>query len=194
MRGLEVVGNDYSVLKENDPINRVMFDLTALTTPDSGGVQGDGLWGLKLFGSNNENGVGRRFNEQGSAFSNYQSGKDAFPGEDIDFGMVDTNFNMKGLSCNDVRYLCAELTQGPRPDPPFEFSPVPDPNVLKKCFRQKCDGMNLVFKNPNNINRCLGHQPKHLKMGLVSLDNLGSLPEWVKSAIMFLLSNATYHK
>ncbi|XP_022088425.1 uncharacterized protein LOC110978062 isoform X2 [Acanthaster planci] len=143
VQGLNVLGNDYSVLKENDPYNRVMFDMTAVTTPDSGGVYGDNLWDLTLFGSQFENGAGRRFNEQRGAFSNYQRNKDAYPGEDIDFGMVDTNFNMKGLTCNDVRYLCAELNQGARPDPPFEFTPVPDRSVLRKCFRQKCDGITI---------------------------------------------------
>ncbi len=143
VEGLEVMGNDYSVMKENEPYNRVMFDLTALTTPDSGGAEGDDLWDLNLYGSNNENGVGRRFNEQQGVFNNYQKGKDAFPGENIDFGMVDTNFNMRGLTCKDVRYLCAELVQGDRPNPPFEFTPVPDQSVLKKCFRQKCDGVTI---------------------------------------------------
>ncbi|XP_038058585.1 collagen alpha-2(I) chain-like [Patiria miniata] len=138
---LRVVGNDYSVLKENDPNNRIMFDMTADTTPDSGGVEGDNLWELSLYGSSSENGVGRRFNEQREVLNNYQRSKDAYPGEDIDFGMVDTNFNMQGLSCNEVRYLCAELRKGSRPDPNFELSPVPDSSVLKKCFRQKCDGI-----------------------------------------------------
>ncbi|XP_022088426.1 collagen alpha-1(II) chain-like [Acanthaster planci] len=138
---LNVVGNDYSVLKENDPYNRVMFDMTAETTPDSGGVDGDNLWELSLFGSSSENGVGRRFNEQRQVLNNYQRNKDAFPGEDIDFGMVDSNFNMQGLSCKEVRYLCAELRKGTRADPDFELNPVPDRSVLTKCFRQKCDGI-----------------------------------------------------
>ena len=140
VRGLEVVTNDYSVLKENDAYNRIMFDMTAITTRDSGGIYGDNLWDLTLYGSQSENGMGLRFNEQKGAFSKYQTNKDAYPGENIEFGMVDTNFNMQGLSCKDVRYLCAELTQGPKPNPPFEFTPVPNANVLKKCFRQKCDG------------------------------------------------------
>ncbi|XP_038058441.1 collagen alpha-2(V) chain-like isoform X2 [Patiria miniata] len=143
VRGLNIVGNDYSVLKENDPYNRVMLDLEAVVTPDSGGVYGDNLWDLTMYGSQYENGAGQRFNEQPGVFSNYQRNKDAYPGENIDFGMVDTNFNMKGLTCNDVRYLCAELNQGTRPDPPFEFTPVPDRSVLRKCIRQKCDGVTI---------------------------------------------------
>ena len=147
VNGLEVITNDYSILKENDPYNRVMFNMKALTTPDSGGVYGDGLWDLTLFGSDSETGMGRRLNAQRGAFSKYQVNKDAYPGENIDFGMVDTNFNMQGLSCSDVRYMCAELTQGARPEPPFELSPVPDRTVLKKCFRQKCDGEYNTFIN-----------------------------------------------
>ena len=143
IRDLQVGGTELTTLKENTPNNRVIYDLNALTTPDSGGVYGDDLWELSLFGSNNARGVGRRMNEERQVFNNYQQNKDVEAGRDIRFGMVDTSFDMQGLSCKDVPYLCSELRRGRRPDPDFQLTAVPDDSVLKKCFRVKCDGENF---------------------------------------------------
>ena len=140
MSGLDIIDNDYTTLKENTPNNRVIFDVTAEVTPDSGGADGDDLWQMALYGSNNVDGYGRRMNEQSEVFNNYQEDKDVLPGENIRFGMVDTNFNMNGLACTEMPYLCAELKKGLRPYPDFQFEAVPDESVLKKCFRTKCDG------------------------------------------------------
>ena len=144
VQGLDIVDNDYTTLKENTRSNRVIFDVTALTTPDSGGVDGDDLWEMSLFGSNNMEGMGPRFNEQSDVFNNYQQNKYVTPGENIRFGMVDANFDMNGLACTQMPYLCAELRKGKRPFPDFQFTAVPDESVLKKCFRSKCDGMNFI--------------------------------------------------
>ncbi|XP_033625444.1 uncharacterized protein LOC117288629 isoform X2 [Asterias rubens] len=141
--GLDIIDNDYTTLKENTPNNRVIFDVTAEVTPDSGGADGDDLWQMALYGSNNVDGYGRRMNEQSEVFNNYQEDKDVLPGENIRFGMVDTNFNMNGLACTEMPYLCAELKKGLRPYPDFQFEAVPDESVLKKCFRTKCDGITI---------------------------------------------------
>ena len=141
VRGLDVAYSNLTTLKENSPVNRVLYDVTALTTPDSGGVIGEDLWEMSLYGSSNVNGVGPRLGEKRQVFNNFQQDKEVEPGENIKFQFVDTNFDMTGLSCREVPYLCTELRQGTRPDPEFQLIPVPDRSVLRKCFRTKCDGM-----------------------------------------------------
>ncbi|XP_022088423.1 uncharacterized protein LOC110978061 isoform X2 [Acanthaster planci] len=143
VRGLEISDSYLTTLKENTPSNRVIYDVTALTTPDSGGAMGDNLWEMSLYGSSNVNGVGPRLNEERQVFSPYQQDKEVTPGEDIPFQMVDANFNMRGLTCKEVPYLCSELRKNPRAYPDFQFTPVPDRSVLRKCFRTKCDGVTI---------------------------------------------------
>ncbi|XP_038058584.1 uncharacterized protein LOC119729863 [Patiria miniata] len=143
VRGLEVSDSSMTTLKENTPNNRVIYDVTALTTPDSGGAIGDRLWEMSLYGSSNINGVGPRLHEEQQVFSNYQQNKEVLPGENIPFQLVDATFDMTGLSCKDVPYLCTELRKGSRPYPDFQFTAVPDRSVLKKCFRSKCDGITI---------------------------------------------------
>ena len=76
--------------------------------------------------------------------SRYQQNKDVRPGDDVNFGAVDMNFDMSGLTCNDVRYMCVELKKGDRPRPEYEMTAVPNDDVLKKSFRHKCEGECLV--------------------------------------------------
>lgn len=121
--------------------NRILYEMTALTDPSSGKAQGKNLWEMSTFGSSFPDGRGRRFNPQTAyTFTQYQKDKSAFPGENIRYGAVDTNMDMTGLTCNDVRYFCSELRKGDYPSPDFEMIANPSEDVLTDCFELNCEG------------------------------------------------------
>ncbi|XP_030855714.1 alpha-2 collagen isoform X1 [Strongylocentrotus purpuratus] len=122
--------------------NRILYEMTALTDPSSGKAQGKNLWEMSTFGSSFPDGRGRRFNPQTAyTFTQYQKDKSAFPGENIRYGAVDTNMDMTGLTCNDVRYFCSELRKGDYPSPDFEMIANPTEDVLTDCFELNCEGV-----------------------------------------------------
>ncbi|XP_038058442.1 uncharacterized protein LOC119729773 [Patiria miniata] len=135
------VGNNANLV-EGNRYNRVMFTLDAATTPDSGSLTGDRLWALTVFGSQDPTGTGRKLNPQNLyTLSRYQESKDVDGGQPILFGYVDVNYDMTGLSCTDVKFICAKLRKHDNPSPDFELIAVPDPRVLTDCFQVKCDGV-----------------------------------------------------
>ena len=136
----DIVGTN-PALVEGSTFNRVMFTFEATTTPDSGSVSGERLWDLSIFGSQNPVGDGVKHALKYSYnFNRYQEAKTATGGGVINYGFVDTNFDMTGLVCNDINFICATLRKHDSPSPDFELVPVPDNRVLTDCFRIKCDG------------------------------------------------------
>ncbi len=133
-------------LLEGSRNNRLLFDLQGLAAPGSGGASGDNLWEMNVWASSREDCEGPRMNEQKrDTLSRYQMNKDVRPGEDVNFGAVDMNFDMSGLTCDEARYMCVELMKGSRPKPNFELEAVPNEDVLKKSFRHECAGTVLLL-------------------------------------------------
>nr|XP_054751416.1 collagen alpha-1(I) chain-like [Lytechinus pictus] len=131
-------------VKEGTRTNRILYDMTAIADPSSGKAIGQDLWEMTTFGSTFPDGRGQQFNPQTAyTFSQYQKDRPAFPGENINYGAVDTNFDMTGLTCNQVQYFCSELRKGenPPPFPDFEFIAKPDEDVLLSCFELDCEGV-----------------------------------------------------
>ncbi len=136
----DIVG-DNPALVEGSTSNRVMFTFAATTTPDSGSVSGERLWDLSILGSQNPVGDGvKQAVKYLYNFNRYQEAKTAVGGNLISYGFVDTNFDMTGLVCNEVNFICATLRKHDNPSPDFELKAVPDQHVLTDCFRVKCDG------------------------------------------------------
>ncbi len=127
---------------EASRFNRIMFDLNAATTSDSGSADGYGLWDLTVYGSGSIRGQGPRYNPQTYyTLSRRQQDMAARgKGDSINFGAVDINYDMSGLTCNDVRYICADLRKGNKPNPEYELVPVPDPSVMTSCMEVPCEG------------------------------------------------------
>ena len=139
---MELVNVPGTPLQEGSSTNRMMMDVTGITTPNSGSATGDGLWDMSVWGSTREDCEGPRMGEQKgiNTLSRYQQNKDVKAGEDLRLNTVDMNFDMTGLTCDDVRYICVELMKGQRPSPDFEMKAVPDNSVLKQSMRHECNG------------------------------------------------------
>ena len=121
--------------------NRILYDMTAVVDSSSGKAQGKNLWELTTFGSTFPDGRGVRYNPTSQyTFTQYQKDKSAYPGENIRFGAVDTNFDMTGMTCSEIRYFCSELRKGTYATPDFEMIPNPSEEVLIDCFEVNCEG------------------------------------------------------
>ncbi|XP_030828654.1 uncharacterized protein LOC575485 isoform X1 [Strongylocentrotus purpuratus] len=129
-------------ISEGTPNNRILYDITGVADPSSGKADGRDLWDLTTFGSTYPDGRGPRFNPQeANVFTQYQKDRPASPGENIRYGAVDTNFDMTGRTCDEVRYFCSELRKHEYADPDFEFIAKPTDDVLVDCFELHCEGV-----------------------------------------------------
>lgn len=119
--------------RRDNPVN---FDATASSTDESGTVpSGLNLWTVSFWGSKRPNGKGPQQNLQTQVLDPYHASTPLLnPGDDIDMSNLFTNFDMTGLKCDDVPYLCAEFNRDPNSSPQFEMEAVPDENVLTHCF------------------------------------------------------------
>ena len=136
----DVIGTN-AELVEGSRYNRILFTLSAATTPDSGSVSGERLWDLSIYGSQNPTGDGTKYGEQSLYnFNRYQEGRNVIGGEVINYGFVDTNLDMTGVVCNEVNFVCVTLRKHYNPDADFELIAIPDKRVLTDCFRVKCNG------------------------------------------------------
>ncbi|XP_072174385.1 uncharacterized protein [Diadema setosum] len=135
-----LLGN--GIVREGARNNRILYDMTAIADRSSGKAQGRNLWGLTTFGSSFPDGRGQRYNPQRDyTFTQYQKDKAAYPGENIRYGAVDTNFDMTGLTCNEIRYFCSELRKDRDASPDFEMVANPNEEVLVDCFELNCEGV-----------------------------------------------------
>lgn len=122
--------------------NRILYDMTAIADPSSGKAEGRDLWEMTTFGSTFPDGRGQRFKPATAyTFTQYQKDRPAAPGENIRYGAVDTNFDMTGLTCNQIRYFCSELRKGEYASPDYQFVAKPDEDVLVDCFELNCEGL-----------------------------------------------------
>ena len=60
--------------------------------------------------------------------------------EDNLYASVNFDLDMRGLTCNQVQYVCVEFAKGDRPTTVFNLIPVPDPSVLVSCSPAECEG------------------------------------------------------
>lgn len=128
-------------LMEGKSENSVTFRLTATPSLQSGGIQGFDLWNLNVFGSLNPFGAGERINQVSEVLAPNQRSTGLFPPSIMNFGHVQHYFNMTGVECGDIMYLCAELVQGAEPNPEFQLNAIPDERVLIDCFNVHCLGI-----------------------------------------------------
>lgn len=131
-------------LAEGKQSNLVSFNLIAQPSPQSGGVQGYDLWDLNVFGSLSPVGDGERIQQVSQVLAPSQRNTPLIPPNSLNFGRVQHYFDMTGVECTDIKYLCAELVKSSRPNPDFDFEAIPDERVLVDCFNIHC--MGIVIK------------------------------------------------
>ena len=146
--GVEVSGVESSLvsgdLYEGKPSNSIQFDTIVQTTDQSTPMVGRNLWRLNLFGSERSNGQGPRLNPQEQVLSDYFSSRELMtPGQTLDFQTVHADYDMTGVNCKKLKYLCTEFSRNPSSSREFELTPVPNERVLRDCMEvpeEMCNG------------------------------------------------------
>lgn len=91
----------------------VDIDIEALFTPTSRSLEGDGLWRLAMFGSDNPRGSGPRIGEQTQVMDEIQASTTFTPGQPLDVDGITTNFDIGSVGCTDeLTHVCVEFTRG----------------------------------------------------------------------------------
>lgn len=121
--------------------NILQFDMMAAPASDTAALRGVNLWELALWGSDNPIGEGPRHNERTAYNLNTYQKSVAVTNQDVlRFGTVETTFDMTGLTCDEVQYICARLQKSSDAVPNFQLSGVPNNRVLTQCFNVRCAG------------------------------------------------------
>ena len=134
-------------LYEGKQSNLVQFDTIVGTTDESTPMVGRNMWRLNLYGSERENGQGPRYAEQEQVLSDYFSSRELTnPGDSLNFRTIDAYYDMTGLDCKKVKYLCTEFSRNPSSSVEYELIPVPNERTLRDCMEvtdEMCKGKNL---------------------------------------------------
>ena len=107
------------------------------------GIVGEGLWSLSAFGSTNADGSGKMLGEKTQVFNQQQMDMNFLPSEStrLNYGNVDFDFDMMGLTCEDVKYICLKMAKGENPQPDFIMEPQPNESILTSCVPAECSGL-----------------------------------------------------
>lgn len=125
---------------EGRPVNPLIFNLSAIPDPDTLGLSGSNLWQVSVFGSNSPTGEGPELNPQQQVLTGDQLDVDLEPGSPIDFGAVGVNYNMLGVDCASMGYICARLSKNPSASIDYTLDGTPDESVLVDCQPVDCRG------------------------------------------------------
>ena len=116
-------------LSEKSPerINRFSLNATIRLSHASSNVSGTGLWKLSVYGSNNDDGSGDKFQPTDQLLSNSQQALPAVSGQNLTFTDLQGRLDFNGFGCdNPVRYLCVEFSKGDSPNPDFNLTSLQD--------------------------------------------------------------------
>ena len=129
---------------EERPVNPLTFNVLAIPAVDSSGLIGSNLWQLTVFGSNSESGEGPELNPQQQALIGGQLNVPLKPGSPVDFGPVNVNYNMMGVDCASIGYICARLRKNPAASVDYTLNGSPDESVLVECQPLNCRGKSFL--------------------------------------------------
>ena len=143
--GLEsTIRGDGPVIEEKMD-NMLQMDITGVTGEGSTIVSGSNLWRVGMFGSSKPDGRGRRRGYQTQVLGQPQMDQTLETDSDLAFTNTQVNFDMTGLQCKDVKYLCTELQKNPDAMPDYTFEAVPNERILTSCTElgDRCKGEHL---------------------------------------------------
>lgn len=122
--------------------NAMQMDFSGMIGQGSTLIEGEGLWKMGMYASNNERGSGQKLGYQEQILSEAMAAQSLEPPANLDFSAVDVNFDMRGITCDNGRYLCAKLSKGDDPNPNYGFEADPSERVLTRCIdiQDRCQG------------------------------------------------------
>nr|XP_006814955.1 PREDICTED: uncharacterized protein LOC102801936 [Saccoglossus kowalevskii] len=138
--GSDIAPRPGTKIFEDSPDNPVEIDASFPTDPKGDDAStGDNLWNLDTWLSNDPEGYGPRLSENNRVLTPNQRDTYVDAGDDLDFPRVTSNFDTQGLKCDDIKYICAELSEDPRTTGDFDLEGVPNSNILRTCVELDCE-------------------------------------------------------
>ncbi|XP_072166826.1 uncharacterized protein [Diadema setosum] len=113
---------------------------------DTTSAQGEDLWRLDAWASDNPDGTGKRTAFQTQVLTQDQRDQDYKKKDKFAFSDVDFVIDDPMAECSDLQYICTRIERGERPrtkgDLPFTLSGVPDQTAQTGCTRApECKGI-----------------------------------------------------
>ncbi|XP_077998512.1 uncharacterized protein LOC144451517 [Glandiceps talaboti] len=127
------------ILTEGDDSNPVYSEVDVISSRDSDDIIGDDLWKLTVFTSSTPDGGSDRFLLSENALTGTQQDQDLYAGIRETFRDLNVNIDMRGRTCEAVKFLCVEISQSSSATPPFEMAGPPRNRV--KCIPLPCDAI-----------------------------------------------------
>eukprot|EP00057_Strongylocentrotus_purpuratus_P020317 XP_011674791.1 PREDICTED: uncharacterized protein LOC100893890 isoform X2 [Strongylocentrotus purpuratus] len=137
------LGDQELVENKNNFLN---VDLSGITADDSTNVIGDELWKVSAYASQNPEGSGTKVGLVDQILDPFTAANDLNEGENLPMEDVDFDFDMTGLRCEDVPYLCFDLDKNPDASVNFYYESRPNEAATTTCvdFRDRCKGATAI--------------------------------------------------
>ena len=125
----------------------VSINAVASFTEGSIDLRGSGLWGLAMYGSQNEDGSGDQFQRVEQTLSSSQQGQALSGGQPITFSNAKGQIDVVAIGCNEYGYICFDFIQGENPNPDYTFRTLQEPDTSKytTCQPKECEAGEYFF-------------------------------------------------
>ena len=118
--------------------NELSITASAVFTDTSPAKSGLDLWRLGLFGSENEDGSGTRFNYNVQTLNDVEVSKSLAAGGPLEFTEATAMFDVAAIGCGPFTYACMEFAKNEDASPDFFFSVLPEGDVITLCQESPC--------------------------------------------------------
>ncbi|WP_411025481.1 hypothetical protein, partial [Salmonella sp. s55004] len=116
------------IIVENTDNTDTIVRLKATTNKDlTATVAGEDLWQVTTFFSAKKNGGGLRIYEQPQILSEVQIDQTLNTGENLNFREMEFQVDMSGIICEQVPFMCFELSKNPAASIDYTFEAPEDP-------------------------------------------------------------------
>ena len=115
--------------------------------PNSDVITGDGLWRIGLYASDDSDPLGPKYRYQTQILSDEQQSIPLHPDAPLTISGINAKFNVNGLGCGQLNFICIEFTKGDSPQPDFQM-PLPQTDSdgvttrIASCKPWPCQGIN----------------------------------------------------
>lgn len=119
---------------ENNPDQELTVSLSGITDkPKSTSVSGTSLWKMATYFSDKKSGRGIRIREQTQILDEDEVSQALIQDQDLEFPEVTFPVDLSDTHCDEVPYICFELSKNPETSIGFKFKPEPHKEPLRVC-------------------------------------------------------------
>ncbi|XP_072167955.1 uncharacterized protein [Diadema setosum] len=129
-------------LREGVSPSPMRFDVSLISNPSGGSVEGENLWEITAWLSDASDDSGVRYLQQPILITQEQASVPIVAGVDTATiaGIVLDWDLINGPLCSQVSFMCVEVAKGSMANPDFLLTSFPDSSVLRTCAPVTCRG------------------------------------------------------